>query len=150
MPQRRQWGPRAKAEEAPPWLASGRKSRRAVALGFLEITERGRAGNAEYRMPNLFRLTYVFTPRCNPTNEWQQVVDPEAHRRQRPLDAPVRAGNPLRINLLAGRIKRPANGFESSRRDHFVHIHTGSRSADFATLGPGQAASLIHLKPLAE
>ena len=29
-----------------------------VALGFLEITRAGRAGNAEFRMPNHFRLTY--------------------------------------------------------------------------------------------
>jgi hypothetical protein len=29
-----------------------------VALGFIEITERGRAGNAEWRSPNKFRLTY--------------------------------------------------------------------------------------------
>lgn len=32
--------------------------REAVALGFLQITERGRAGNAEWRRPNYFRLTY--------------------------------------------------------------------------------------------
>ncbi|MFY9900808.1 MAG: hypothetical protein WAK67_23910, partial [Xanthobacteraceae bacterium] len=29
-----------------------------VALGFAEITERGRAGNAEFRSPHKFRLTY--------------------------------------------------------------------------------------------
>lgn len=32
--------------------------REAVALGFLQITAKGRAGNAEHRSPNLFRLTY--------------------------------------------------------------------------------------------
>jgi hypothetical protein len=32
--------------------------REAEALGFIEITERGRAGNAEWRKPNRFRLTY--------------------------------------------------------------------------------------------
>jgi hypothetical protein len=32
--------------------------REAVALGFLEITEPGRAGNAEWRSPNLFRITF--------------------------------------------------------------------------------------------
>jgi hypothetical protein len=32
--------------------------REAVALGFLEITQKGRAGNAEHRSPNFFRLTY--------------------------------------------------------------------------------------------
>lgn len=32
--------------------------RECVALGFLVVTESGRAGNAEFRSPNLFRLTY--------------------------------------------------------------------------------------------
>ena len=36
--------------------------RECVALGFLEITEIGRAGNAEYRRPNKFRLTYIHAP----------------------------------------------------------------------------------------
>jgi hypothetical protein len=32
--------------------------REVEALKFIEVIERGRAGNAEYRRPNLFRLTY--------------------------------------------------------------------------------------------
>jgi len=32
-----------------------------VALGFVEITEHGRAGNAEHRTPNKFRLTHMPT-----------------------------------------------------------------------------------------
>ena len=32
--------------------------REVVALGFVEVTKPGRAGNAEYRLPNIFRLTY--------------------------------------------------------------------------------------------
>src|SRR5207342_1105739 len=35
--------------------------RECVALGFLEITEIGRAGNAEFRTPNKFRLTYIYS-----------------------------------------------------------------------------------------
>jgi hypothetical protein len=38
--------------------AIGPATREAVALGFLEITHHGCAGNAEFRSPNLFRLTY--------------------------------------------------------------------------------------------
>ncbi len=38
--------------------AVGPAIRETVALGFLEVTESGRAGNAEFRRPNLFRLTY--------------------------------------------------------------------------------------------
>jgi hypothetical protein len=38
--------------------AIGPAIRELVALGFVEITEVGRAGNAEWRKPNVFRLTY--------------------------------------------------------------------------------------------
>lgn len=53
--------------------------REAVALGFLEITEQGRAGNAEYRKPNVFRLTYKHTdkPPSPPTDDWQHIKTPE-------------------------------------------------------------------------
>ena len=48
--------------------------REAEALGFIRITERGRGGNAEYRTPNLFFLTYA---QCRdsgkhpPTHDWR-------------------------------------------------------------------------------
>jgi hypothetical protein len=47
--------------------------RECVALGFLEVTERGWGGNAEFRAPNLFRLTYVTAPGPPPTNEWKKI-----------------------------------------------------------------------------
>lgn len=57
--------------------AIGPAIREAVALGFIEVT-RGRAGNAEFREPNHFRLT--FQPILNrnkavilPTDEWRQI-----------------------------------------------------------------------------
>lgn len=46
------------------------------ALGFIEIMQRGRAGNAEYRTPNLFRLTYV-NGNLTPTDEWKRFSDAE-------------------------------------------------------------------------
>jgi hypothetical protein len=48
--------------------------RELVALGFLEITEHGRAGNAEFRRPNLFRLTYRHLGRADPTDEWKRIA----------------------------------------------------------------------------
>jgi hypothetical protein len=48
-----------------------------VALGFAEITERGRAGNAEFRSPHKFRLTYFRVGRAPPTNEWQRIKSVE-------------------------------------------------------------------------
>lgn len=53
--------------------AIGPAIREAVALGFLEVTEPGRAGNAEFRKPNLFRLTYRNTRHGAPTNEWEKI-----------------------------------------------------------------------------
>jgi hypothetical protein len=43
------------------------------ALGFLEITEPGRAGNGEWRKPNLFRLTYRQLGNAKPTDDWKAV-----------------------------------------------------------------------------
>jgi len=43
------------------------------ALGFIEVTEQGRAGNAEWRRPNKFRLTYRHLDRAKPTNEWERI-----------------------------------------------------------------------------
>jgi hypothetical protein len=48
------------------------------ALGFVEVTQRGRSSAGEHRWPNLFRLTCVnckSTP--NPTHEWRRVPDVE-------------------------------------------------------------------------
>src|SRR6516164_783854 len=45
------------------------------ALGFIEVTERGRGGNAEWRIPNKFRLTYrpvSYAPYAE-TNEWKLI-----------------------------------------------------------------------------
>jgi hypothetical protein len=43
------------------------------ALGLIEITEVGRAGNAEWRKPNLFRLTYRSTAKAPPTEDWRRI-----------------------------------------------------------------------------
>ncbi len=47
--------------------------REVEALGFAQVTERGRAGNAEYRTPNKFRLTYRPTDSAGPTDEWRRI-----------------------------------------------------------------------------
>jgi hypothetical protein len=44
------------------------------ALGFIEVTERGRAGNARFRCPNLFRLTYRATDNAEATDEWRRIA----------------------------------------------------------------------------
>jgi hypothetical protein len=47
--------------------------RELCALGYIEITERGRAGNGEWRRPNLFRLTYREVGNAQPTHEWRRI-----------------------------------------------------------------------------
>ena len=49
--------------------------REVCALGFVEITEQGRAGNAEWRRPNLFRLTYRPVGNARPTDERVLVLN---------------------------------------------------------------------------
>ncbi|WAC26263.1 hypothetical protein [Ancylobacter sp. SL191] len=43
------------------------------ALGFIEITERGRAGNGEWRRPHQFRLTYRPTKEAGSSDDWRHV-----------------------------------------------------------------------------
>ena len=50
--------------------------REVVALGFVEITEKGRAGNREFRSPSLYRLTFCHTDH-EPTNEWKRIKTAE-------------------------------------------------------------------------
>jgi hypothetical protein len=49
--------------------------RECQALGFVEITEHGRGGNAEFRAPNLFRLTYRHGKGIvgDGTHEWRRI-----------------------------------------------------------------------------
>jgi hypothetical protein len=47
--------------------------RECVALGFLVITEEGRAGNSEFARPNLFRMTFRHTTSENPTEDWRKI-----------------------------------------------------------------------------
>jgi hypothetical protein len=57
--------------------AIGSAIRECVALGFLEITEIGQAGNADFRKPNKFRLTYAYATNIRPTHDWQRIETDE-------------------------------------------------------------------------
>ena len=48
------------------------------ALGFVEVTQRGKASAGEFRSPNLYRLTCVNCKSSpNPTHEWRRIPDIE-------------------------------------------------------------------------
>jgi hypothetical protein len=101
-----------------------------VALGFAEITERGRAGNAGFRSPHKFRLTYFPVRRAPPTNEWQRIKTVEeaqalarAARREVPQKTKVQCRKAP--NLSGGNRHR-------KRRFHSAETTTGL-SADPTT-----------------
>jgi hypothetical protein len=55
-------------------------TRETVALGFVEITRQGRGGNAEFREPSLYRLTYSHARDSRqrpPTDEWRKIKTSE-------------------------------------------------------------------------
>lgn len=54
--------------------------REAAALGFVQITVEGRAGNAEWRRPHLFRLTFARSDkdRNDGTHEWKNISEQDA------------------------------------------------------------------------
>jgi hypothetical protein len=43
------------------------------ALGFIEVTERGRPSAGEFRNPNKFRLTFLHVGSAKPTHEWRKI-----------------------------------------------------------------------------
>ena len=60
--------------------AIGPAIREAEALGFIEVVERGRAGNAEFRSPSRYRLTFHRAGRDigDGTHEWRHVTEEQA------------------------------------------------------------------------
>jgi hypothetical protein len=66
--------------------------RELVALGFIEVTRQGRAGNGEWRRSSLYRITYHNSFGTKATNEWRQITDtdlPAKVARQKKCDFPV-------------------------------------------------------------
>jgi len=58
--------------------------REAEALGFIRVTEGGRGGNAEYRTPNKFFLTFAHARNSRsipPTHDWRRIKTVEEAQR---------------------------------------------------------------------
>ncbi|MBR0697743.1 hypothetical protein [Bradyrhizobium lablabi] len=101
--------------------------REAVALGLLEITREGRAGNAEWRQPNLFRLTYRHSDgeRGYGTNEWRQIESLEeaaaiakAARSAKPKKTKSQWGKTSRFSRENPNRKRPIHSGETPTTCH--------------------------------
>jgi hypothetical protein len=119
--------------------------REAVALGFLEITQKGRAGNAEWRKPNLFRLTYRPAKGVygDGTHEWRKIDSDEAAKRLANAARKAKAEKTKhqcrkRTDLTPAKRtnKRPSHGTETGITGHGSETITTSISR-----GAGQDAA---------
>jgi hypothetical protein len=90
--------------------------REVVVLGFIEITERGRAGNAEFRRPSLYRLTYRHT-RSAPTDEWKRIGEDEAEE----IARAARAASTSKTENQCGKTPR----FDAGNPHRKAEIHSG-------------------------
>jgi hypothetical protein len=74
--------------------------REAEMLGFIEITKRGRAGNADHREPTMYRLTFTHDRSSRqrpPTHEWRRIKSLDEARQ---IAAAARANkNPSAVNF---------------------------------------------------
>jgi hypothetical protein len=87
--------------------------REAVALGFIEVTKRGRGGNAESREPSLYRLTFAHdrnSRQSPPTHDWRKIKTAEEAARAaecaRAASRPEAVANGVRRNK--NRRRKPA------------------------------------------
>lgn len=98
--------------------AIGPAIRETVGLGFVEITRKGRAGNAEWRQPNLFRLTYRQSrgERSYGTNEWRRIGSIEEAAE---IAKAARAAKPTRTKSQWG--KSPCFRVENPNRKQPIH-----------------------------
>ena len=83
--------------------------RELIVLGFIELTRRGAAGNAEYRQPNLYRLTFRYTDseEGDGTHEWRKtrtIAEAGSLAKHARQDANPRA-------VAAGRKHNPSGNF---------------------------------------
>jgi hypothetical protein len=75
-----------------------------VALGFLRITQEGRAGNAEFRRPTFYRLTFINSVDDEPTHEWRRIrtVAEARAAAQRARAEPAKQNSSVRIGTNTG------------------------------------------------
>ncbi len=111
--------------------------REAVALGFLEITQQGRAGNAAWRKPNLFRLTYRPARGAygDGTHEWRKIETYDAallladvSRKRKSEKTKSRCREKTEFTPEKSTTKQPFNGAQTGTTDHGAQTGTTSIS----------------------
>ncbi len=112
--------------------------RELVALGFVEVTEKGCGGNERQRRANRFRLTYVNTKnREQPTHEWRKIETIEIAERlagDARGEKDRRARDLGRLGLRALKNKIPVTETVSG---------PGHRNCDETTDCPGPVAEVV-------
>jgi hypothetical protein len=84
--------------------AIGPGLREVSALGLHELTRQGRAGNREFRTPNLHRLTYLPANGKPPTNEWRRIETiEEAEHIARKVRRTIKSRRRKKQNTSAGK-----------------------------------------------
>jgi hypothetical protein len=107
--------------------AIGPGIREGEALGFWKITQPGIAGNADFRRPTLFRLTYVLFNKVKPTDDWRNIATvEEAETIAREARNVTPRGYPRRP------VKRGLNGNSQYRKTRKPIPETGSGNAPFS------------------
>jgi hypothetical protein len=113
--------------------------RECEALGFIEVTQRGQAGNAEFRRPNLFRITYIYAAGPPPTHEWRKI---ETVEEAEMLSRNARKRPHKKQDSSAGR--RTNLSAETGTEKHQIH------SAETITTAIVRKPSLLSISPVGE
>jgi len=115
------------------WDAIGPGIREVEALGFVRVTEEGRAGNGEWRKPNKFALTHLPTVADpKPTEDWKRIKTVEEA-----LAIAAAARKTVKKKQNTSRIKHhppsrtkrsESPNYQSDKPDHCPLRETGSLS----------------------
>ena len=130
--------------------------REVVALGFVEITRRGCAGNAGFRLPTLYRLTYRHTGSDKRlTDEWRNI---ETIEEAKAIAKAAREGRPVRRpkNKSSVRVSHTvASAGRPTSREDFPVRQTPPPSSVRETpppiySGQGRVSSAVRTKTVVE
>lgn len=95
-------------------------------LGLIVVTERGRGGNAEFRRPARYRVTFLSSGRASPTNEWASYaprpisprdIESRLENAPEPVGAKTRPENrSVRLENVSETRRENASGVLKNRR----------------------------------
>jgi hypothetical protein len=116
-----------------------------VALGFVEVTEAGCAGNESFRRPNKFRLTYRHANGQNPTDDWEAVPTIEGAEAiaSNARGQTRKNRSPVGVNATSKCGKPPpSEPIPSGENPHYCHSGKTPTTFDISGLSPGSRSAL--------